>query len=256
MRKFSLVALALLVCFNLAVGYKVLTGSASAESSETEYSNLSVFTRALQLVRQDYVDENKVALKDLTYSALRGMLNSLDPHSQFMEPTDFRDMQDDTRSEFGGLGIIVSTKDGLITVVTPMEDTPGFRAGIMPGDEILRINGKVTDRMSLQDALNQLRGEPGQRVTLTIYRPSSKETKEFNLLREIIKVASVKDSKVLDPTATGKFKIGYLRITQFNEPTAQELRQRLDELQAKGMQALIVDLRNNPGGLLNSAVDV
>jgi carboxyl-terminal processing protease len=256
MRKFSLVALALLVCFNLAVGYKVLTGSASAESSETEYTNLSVFTRALQLVRQDYVDENKVALKDLTYSALRGMLNSLDPHSQFMEPTDFRDMQDDTRSEFGGLGIIVSTKDGIITVVTPMEDTPGFRAGIMPGDEILRINGKVTDRMSLQDALNQLRGEPGQRVTLTIYRPSSKETKEFNLQREIIKVASVKDSKILDPTATGKFKIGYLRITQFNEPTAQELRQRLDELQAKGMQALIVDLRNNPGGLLNSAVDV
>ena len=256
MRKFSLVALALLVCFNLAVGYKVLTSSASAESSETEYNNLSVFTRALQLVRQDYVDENKVALKDLTYSALRGMLNSLDPHSQFMEPTDFRDMQDDTRSEFGGLGIIVSTKDGIITVVTPMEDTPGFRAGIMPGDEILRINGKVTDRMSLQDALNQLRGEPGQRVTLTIYRPSSKETKEFNLQREIIKVASVKDSKILDPTATGKFKIGYLRITQFNEPTAQELRQRLDELQAKGMQALIVDLRNNPGGLLNSAVDV
>jgi len=256
MRKFSLVAVALLVCFNLAVGYKVLTSSASAESSETEYNNLSVFTRALQLVRQDYVDENKVALKDLTYSALRGMLNSLDPHSQFMEPTDFRDMQDDTRSEFGGLGIIVSTKDGIITVVTPMEDTPGFRAGIMPGDEILRINGKVTDRMSLQDALNQLRGEPGQRVTLTIYRPSSKETKEFNLQREIIKVASVKDSKILDPTATGKFKIGYLRITQFNEPTAQELRQRLDELQAKGMQALIVDLRNNPGGLLNSAVDV
>ncbi|MGA8479637.1 MAG: S41 family peptidase [Chthoniobacterales bacterium] len=256
MRKFSLVALALLVCFNLVVGYKVLTSSASAESSETEYSNLSVFTRALQLVRQDYVDENKVALKDLTYSALRGMLNSLDPHSQFMEPTDFRDMQDDTRSEFGGLGIVVSTKDGVITVVTPMEDTPGFRAGIMPGDEILRINGKVTDRMSLQDALNQLRGEPGQRVTLTIYRPSSKETKEFNLQREIIKVASVKDSKILDATVTGKFRIGYLRITQFNEPTAQELRQRLDELQAKGMQALIVDLRNNPGGLLNSAVDV
>src|SRR5260370_9243466 len=160
MRKFSLVALALLVWFNLVVGYKVLTSSASAESSETEYSNLSVFTRALQLVRQDYVDENKVALKDLTYSALRGMLNSLDPHSQFMEPTDFRDMQDDTRSEFGGLGIIVSTKDGVITVVTPMEDTPRFRPEIMQGEEILRINGKVTDRMSLQDALNHLQAEP------------------------------------------------------------------------------------------------
>jgi carboxyl-terminal processing protease len=256
MRRFTLVAVALLIFFNLAVGYKILTGNASAESSESEYTSLTIFTRALQLVRQDYVDENKVALKDLTYSALRGMLNSLDPHSQFMEPTDFRDMQDDTRSEFGGLGIIVSIKDSIITVVTPMEDTPGFRAGIMPGDQILRINGKVTDRMSLQDALNLLRGEPGQKVTLTIYRPSSKETRDFNLQREIIKVASVKDSKILDPAVTGKFKIGYLRITQFNEPTAQELRQRLDELQAKGMQALIVDLRNNPGGLLNSAVDV
>src|ERR1700736_3443951 len=105
MRRFSLVALTLLVCFNLAVGYKILTSNASAESSESEYNNLTVFTRALQLVRQDYVDENKVALKDLTYSALRGMLNSLDPHSQFMEPTDFRDMHDDTRSEFAGLGI-------------------------------------------------------------------------------------------------------------------------------------------------------
>jgi carboxyl-terminal processing protease len=103
MRRFTFVALALLGCFNLAVGYKILTGNASAESSESEYSNLTIFTRALQLVRQDYVDENKVAIKDLTYSALRGMLNSLDPHSQFMEPLDFRDMQDDTRSEFGGL---------------------------------------------------------------------------------------------------------------------------------------------------------
>src|SRR5258708_12747880 len=124
MRKFSLVALALLVCFNLAVCYKYLTGSASAESSETEYSNLSVFTRALQLVRQDYVDENKVALKDLTYSALRGMLNSLDPHSQFMEPTDFRDMQDDTRSAFVGLGILFPPKHVLITLATPITDTP------------------------------------------------------------------------------------------------------------------------------------
>src|SRR5260370_32119025 len=184
------------------------------------------------------------------------MRNGLDPLRQFMEKTDFRARHDDPRSEFGGLGIIVSSKDGVITVVTPMEDTPGFRAGIMPGDEILRINGKVTDRMSLQDALNQLRGEPGQRVTLTIYRPSSKETKEFNLQREIIKVASVTDSKIVDATVTGKFRIGYLRITQFNEPTAQELRQRLDELQAKGMQALIVDLRNNPGGLLISLFDI
>jgi carboxyl-terminal processing protease len=248
--------LGLLLIFNLMVGVKVLTSSAHADSDDAGYENLTVFTRALQLIRQDYVDPNKIGYKDLTYSALRGMLGSLDPHSQFMQPTDFRDMQSETRSEFGGLGIVVSTKDGVITVVSPMEDTPGFRAGILPGDQILRINGTTTEKMSLQDAIDLLRGNPGQKVTLTIFRPSSKETKDYVLQREIIKVASVKDAKILDQAITGNFKIGYLRITQFNEPTAQELSQKLNELQAKGMQALIVDLRYNPGGLLTSAVDV
>ena len=248
--------LGLLLVFNLVVGVRVLTSSAAADSDDAGYENLTVFTRALQLIRQDYVDPNKIGYKDLTYSALRGMLSSLDPHSQFMEPTDFRDMQDETRSEFGGLGIVVSTKDGVLTVVSPMEDTPGFRAGILPGDQILRINGITTEKMSLQDAIDLLRGDPGQKVTLTIYRPSNKETKDYVLQREIIKVASVKDAKVLDQSLTGNFKIGYLRITQFNEPTAQELNQKLNELQAQGMQALIVDLRYNPGGLLTSAVDV
>ena len=248
--------LGLLVLFNLVLGVKVLTLNASADSEDAGYENLTVFTRALQLIRQDYVDANKIGYKDLTYSALRGMLGSLDPHSQFMEPTDFREMQDETRSEFGGLGIVVSTKDGVLTVVSPMEDSPGFRAGISPGDQILRINGTTTEKMSLQDAINILRGDPGQKVVLTIFRPSSKETRDFVLQREIIKVASVKDAKILDPSAAGNFKIGYARITQFNEPTAQELDQRLKELQAQGMQALIMDLRYNPGGLLMSAVDV
>jgi carboxyl-terminal processing protease len=248
--------LSLLLVFNLVVGVKVLTSSAAADSDDAGYANLTVFTRALQLIRQDYVDANKIGYRDLTYSALRGMLGSLDPHSQFMEPTDFRDMQDETRSEFGGLGIVVSTKDGVLTVVSPMEDSPGFRAGISPGDQILRINGTTTEKMSLQDAINLLRGDPGQKVTLTIFRPSTKETRDYLLQREIIKVASVKDAKILDQSVTGNFKIGYLRITQFNEPTAQELDQKLNELQAHGMQALIVDLRYNPGGLLTSAVDV
>jgi carboxyl-terminal processing protease len=120
----------------------------------------------------------------------------------------------------------------------------------------LRINGTTTEKMSLQDAINLLRGDPGQKVTLTIFRPSSKETKDYLLQREIIKIASVKDAKILDQSLTGNFKIGYVRITQFNEPTAQELAQKLNELQAQGIQALIVDLRYNPGGLLTSAVDV
>jgi carboxyl-terminal processing protease len=248
--------LAVILALEIAAGWKVFTSSARAGTDDSGYANLTVFTRALQLIRQDYVDERKVAYKDLMYSAVRGMLNSLDPHSQFMEPSDFRDMQDDTKSEFGGLGLIVSTKDGVITVISPMEDTPGFRAGIMPNDQILRINGSTTERMTLQSALDLLRGEPGQKVSLTIFRPATKETREFTLQREIIKVASVKDAKILDPGLTGHFKIGYLRITQFNEPTAQELGQKLDALLAQGMQALVLDLRFNPGGLLNSAVDV
>jgi carboxyl-terminal processing protease len=248
--------LSLLLVFNLLVGVKILTSSAAADADDAGYENLTVFTRALQLIRQDYVDANKIGYRDLTYSALRGMLGSLDPHSQFMEPTDFRDMQDETRSEFGGLGIVVSTKDGVLTVVSPMEDTPGFRAGILPGDQILRINGTTTEKMSLQDAINLLRGDPGQKVTLTIFRPSTKDTRDYALQREIIKVASVKDANMLDQSVAGNFKIAYLRITQFNEPTAQELDQKLNELQAQGMQALIVDLRYNPGGLLTSAVDV
>jgi carboxyl-terminal processing protease len=255
-RKILYCFLGLSLIFNLAVGVRVLISSAAADSDDAGYENLTVFTRALQLIRQDYVDPNKIGYKDLTYSALRGMLGSLDPHSQFMQPTDFRDMQDETRSEFGGLGIVVSTKDGVITVVSPMEDTPGFRAGILPGDQILRINGTTTEKMSLQDAIDLLRGDPGQKITLTIFRPSNKETKDYVLQREIIKVASVKDAKILDQSITGDFKIGYLRITQFNEPTAQELDRKLNELQGKGMQALIVDLRYNPGGLLTSAVDV
>lgn len=255
-RKIFYSILAALVTFNLVVGVRLFISSATADPDDAAYGNLTVFTRALQLIRQDYVDAGKISYRELTYSALRGMLASLDPHSQFMEPADFRNMQDETRSEFGGLGIIVSSRQGVITVISPMEDSPGFRAGVLPGDQILRINGTTTERMSLQDAINLLKGDPGKKVTLTIYRPSNKETKDYSLEREIIHVASVKDSKILDQNQTGNFKIGYVRITQFNEPTAQELDQKLNELQAQGMQALVLDLRYNPGGLLTSAVNV
>jgi carboxyl-terminal processing protease len=248
--------LILLLIFNLVVAFRVFTSKAIADTDDPGYENLTVFTRALQLIRQDYVDAGKTGYKDLTYSALRGMLASLDPHSQFMEPSDFKDMEDETRSEFGGLGIVVSTKDGVLTVVSPMENSPGSRAGILPGDRILRINSITTEKLSLQDAVNMLRGEPGQKVTLTIFRPSTNDTKDYALEREIIRVPSVKDARILDPSLTGTFKIGYVRITQFNEPTAQELDQKLNDLQNRGMQALIVDLRYNPGGLLSSAVDV
>jgi len=240
----------------------VLSGSLAQEAQrgnneeDNGYSQISIFAKTLELIRQDYVDGNKTSYHDLITAAMKGMLSSLDPHSQFMDPNDFRDMQDDTRSRFNGLGIEVSMKNGLPTVVTAMEDTPAAKAGVLSGDQILRINGISTERMDLQDAINVLRGPAGRKVTLTLLRPSTKEIKDHILERAEIKVQSVKGAKLLDTELTGPFKIGYIRLIQFNEPTSDELSKALDELQKQGMQALILDLRNNPGGLLNSAVDV
>jgi carboxyl-terminal processing protease len=244
----------------LVLGVRPSVRAQEAEPGKTEedngYSQISIFAKAIELIRQDYVDGNKTSYHDLVTAAMKGMLSSLDPHSQFMDPDDFRDMQEDTRSRFNGLGVEVSMKNGLPTVVTAMEDTPAARAGILSGDQILKINGASTERMDLQDAINILRGPAGRRVTLTLLRPSTKEIKEYTLDRAEIKVRSVKGMRLLDPELTGPFRIGYIRLIQFNEPTAEELSKALDELQKEGMQALILDLRNNPGGLLNSAVDV
>src|SRR2546423_13399762 len=223
---------------------------------DSGYSEIATFAKAVELIRQDYVDGNKVTYHDLIYAAMKGMLSSLDPHSQFMDANDFKDMQDDPRSRFNGLGIEVSVKDGLLTVVAPMEGTPAAQAGILAGDQILKINGASTEKVGLDDAINLLRGEPGQKVTLTILRPAIKEVKEYPLQRTEIKVQSVKGARILDSELTGPFKGGYVRIVQFNEPTADECAKALDALQKQGMQALILDLRNNPGGLLNSAIDI
>ncbi len=249
--------LPLVACLLLAA-FSVFGQEAEAGKSgeDNGYAQISIFAKALELIRQDYVDENKTSYHDLINAAMKGMLSSLDPHSQFMDPDDFRDMQDDTRSRFNGLGIEVSMKNGLPTVITAMEDTPAAKAGILSGDQILRINGISTERMDLQDAINVLRGPAGAKITFTLLRPSTKEIKEYTLQRAEIKIQSVKGARLLDPELTGPFKIGYIRLVQFNEPTADELSKAIDELQKQGMQALVLDLRNNPGGLLNSAVDV
>jgi carboxyl-terminal processing protease len=245
-----------LILFSILFGVHFHRAWAANEEEESGYSQISILAKAVQLIRQDYVDGNKTSYHDLITAAMKGMLASLDPHSQYMDPNDFRDMQDDTRSRFNGLGIEVSIKNGLPTVVSPMEDTPAAKAGILSGDQILKINGTATDKMELQDAINVLRGVPGQKVTLTFLRPSTKEVKEYTLERVEIKVQSVKGGRLLDTELAGPFKIGYVRLIQFNEPTADELSKGLDQLHKQGMQALILDLRNNPGGLLNSAVDV
>src|SRR5437588_8590709 len=255
-RRFVLIVLALLAIINGLVAVRLFTAHAAENDPDSGYTQIAVFAKALQLLRQDYVDDSKTSYHDLVYAAMKGMLASLDPHSQFMEPDDFREMQDDTRSRFNGLGIEVSGRDGVLTVVTPMEDTAAAKAGILAGDQILKINGTPTDRLELQQAVNLLRGKPGQKATLTILRPSTKEIKDYVLERAEVKVQSVKNAHLIDQELTGPFKVGYIRIVQFNEPTAEELAKALDDLQKRGMEALILDLRNNPGGLLNSAVDV
>jgi len=256
--RYSIVVPSLVCLLLLGVpsGVSAQEAQPGAKENDNGYSQISIFAKAIELIRQDYVDGNKTGYHDLITAALKGMLSSLDPHSQFMDPDDFRDMQEDTRSRFNGLGIEVSMKNGLPTVVTAMEDTPAARAGILSGDQILKINGISTERMDLQDAINILRGPTGRKVTLTLLRPSTKEIKDYALERAEIKVQSVKGARLIEAELTGPFKIGYIRLIQFNEPTAEELSKALDELQKQGMQALILDLRNNPGGLLNSAVDV
>jgi carboxyl-terminal processing protease len=165
-------------------------------------------------------------------------------------------LQDDTEGQFGGLGLVVSMRDNFVTVVAPMEDTPGFRAGILTGDRIVKVDGKSTERLSLPDVVKQLRGKPGTSVTVTIERPSSGLVKDFTLTRAVIKKDMVKDINGKKVFPLGDDKIGYVRITEFGDRATEELAAALDKLKARGLKALILDLRWNPGGLLDQAVDV
>ena len=248
--------LALVLGVNLMIGAKLYFSSAQAAEKDSAYPSLELFSYVLEKVRKDYVDGQKLTYQDLVYGALKGMLNTLDPHSEFMEPDKYRDLQSDTQGAFGGLGIVISLKDNFVTVVSPMEDSPGFRAGILSGDRIVKIDGKSTERMQLQDAVKNLRGDAGTAVSLTVLRPSNGEIKDYKLNREVIKVAMVKDIKGKKEFPLGENKIGYIRLVQFGEKTSDDLENALRSLKKQGMQALILDLRWNPGGLLDQAVDV
>ena len=242
--------------FFIAVLGFILTAPLRAQEDEdvSPYKEMKTLARAIELVRQDYVDEEKTDYEALAYSALRGMLAELDPHSDFMDPKDFVGMQEDTKSEFGGLGVVVGVKNDRLTIVAPMEGTPGFRAGLLPGDIILEIDGQSAEKMSLRDAVDKLRGEPGTDVELAVAREKETKPLTFKLQREVIKVPSVRGARVLD-TGAGP-RIGYVRVTQFSEPTGKEFARAVADLEKQGMDALVLDLRFNPGGLLTAAVDV
>jgi carboxyl-terminal processing protease len=210
----------------------------------------------MERVRKDHVDGQKLTYKELVYAALKGMLNTLDPHSEFMDTSKYKELQNDTQGAFGGLGIVVGMKDNSLTVIAPMDDSPGFKAGILSGDRIIRIDDRGTDKLSLQDAVKYLRGEPGTTVRLTVMRPSSGQSKEYKLTRAIINVDMVKDINNRREFPLSDNKIGYVRLVQFGEKTADDLDAALKKLKAQGMHALVLDLRWNPGGLLEQAVDV
>jgi carboxyl-terminal processing protease len=251
-KRITLTLVAVLLGVNLFFAAKIYSEATSRGEKENPYNQMELITQVMELIRKDYVDSDKVAYTNLTYGALKGMLTSLDPHSQFMDPQGYQDMKEDTEGKFGGLGIQIGmSKEGFLSVIAPIEDTPASRAGILAGDRIIKIEGKPTDRVNLQEAVRQLRGDPGTKVTITIFRAKAKDPgdkiKDYTITRDIIKVDSVKDVKMLGNN------IGYIRITQFNEPTANEFEKALTKLEDQGMDSLIIDLRNNPGGLLESA---
>jgi carboxyl-terminal processing protease len=221
--------------------------SSQIVNAQGTYEDLRSFVDVLNVIKKNYVDEVKT--KDLVSGAIKGMLSSLDPHSGYMSPEAFKEFQVETKGEFGGLGIQISMKDGILTVIAPIDDTPAYKAGIKAGDKILKIDSESTKSMSIQDAVSKMRGPKGKPVTLNVFREGWTEPKDFPIVRDIIKIKSVK-SKML------KDDIGYVKLTQFQEMTSEDLAKALKDLKEKGMKSIILDLRNDPGGLLNSAVDV
>src|ERR1039457_2491304 len=251
---FGLVAALLAV--NLLIGAKVYTNTAEAAQKDSAYPSLKLFSEVMEKVRRDFVDGQDLTYQKLVYGALKGMVSTLDPHSEFMDKDQYNDLQDDTEGHFGGLGIVIAMKDNFITVVAPMEDSPGVKAGILAGDRIIKIDGKSTEHLPLPDAVKLLRGDPGTDVTITISRPSTGMEKELKLTRAFINVDMVKDINGKKEFPMDENKIGYVRLVQFGEKTSSDLEAALKKLKAQGMKALILDLRWNPGGLLEQAVEV
>jgi len=240
----------LIIFFTLLILVALLTaGLALNRKIKNEfYKYTDLFTTALVLIQKQFVKE--VSPKELIYGALKGMLSHLDPYSQFLKPDEYKELLTETEGEFGGLGIEIGIRDGLLTIITPLEGTPAWRAGLKPGDRIVKINGELTKGITLEEAVKKLRGKPGTKVKITILREEDNLIKDVEIVREIIKIQDVKNVKILESG------IGYIKISEFREKTPQQLDRALSKLKKKGIKGLILDLRNNPGGLLSSAVKV
>ncbi|MED5381575.1 MAG: S41 family peptidase [Verrucomicrobiota bacterium] len=245
-----------LLLLNLAIGAKVYSESDANSAANDPHANLDLFVNVLERIRQDYVDGGELTYEDLVHGALRGMIGMLDPHSEFMPPVRYSDVMDDAEGKFGGVGVHINIQDGYLTVLAPMEDTPAYEAGVMSGDRIVRIEGKNARNISMPEAIDKLRGKPGSKVKMTLFRPSTRKDIEVTLKRALIKVATVKDINNERKFIVDEDKIGYVRLTQFGESTAGDLEEALRKLEVEGMKGLVLDLRHNPGGLLEQAIRV
>jgi carboxyl-terminal processing protease len=242
LNKFKVFGVALIT---FALGF--IVGFASqGKQSEDEYKYLRMFTDVLRIIKENYVEP--VSTKDLIYGALNGMTKSLDPFSSFFTPKQYESFRQETEGEFGGVGIEIGMEKGRPVVISPIEGTPAFKAGIRPGDVILEIDGEDTSNMSLIDVVQRIRGKVGTKVQLTIYRKGMEKPMKIELERALIKIESVKWTTLGD--------VGYIKLSQFNENVSVQVEKALKELTSQRVKGIILDLRNDPGGLLSEAVNV
>ncbi len=229
----------------------IIQSPAMADDDELKratYKNLETFANVLTVLQQHYVDE--IDPEKIITGAINGMLGSLDPHSSYMSPEDFKELQEETKGSFSGIGIEITIRDGILTAVSPIEGTPAYKKGIKAGDQILRVNGELTKNITLMDAVRKLRGKKGTPVTITIHRQGWNEMQDIELIRDVIPLRSVK-SLELEPGLL------YVRITNFQASTTKDCRKALHAYQKKTpIAGLLLDLRGNPGGLLDQAVQV
>lgn len=246
MRK-RIAVISIVVVASLGFSFLVFSENERKKRSEV-YKQLELFSDALSLVSEEYVDTPQS--QDLIYGALKGMLSSLDPYSEFLDPDSRKELETVTEGKFGGLGIEIAVRDELLTVISPIEDTPAWKAGLKPGDRIVKIEGELTKNITVSGAVKKLRGPPGTEVSLTILREGTPKLLEVKLVRDVIKIKAIKNTRILEDN------IGYVRLVEFRKDTPTELDSALKQLKASGMDSVILDLRNNPGGLLDVAVKV
>ncbi|GAB1401423.1 S41 family peptidase [Elusimicrobiota bacterium] len=233
--------------FSVVLGIIILASVNIYSKSDETYDTLRMMIDIMEIIDVNYVDTTKP--KDLVIGAINGVVRTLDPYSQFMDEKSYKEMKTETQGSYGGIGLRITMQDNILTVLTPMADTPAYFAGILPDDKIIKIDSTSTDGMSSDEAVKLMRGNPGTKVVLTIFRPSTKQELVFELKRKDIKIETVKKQMLED-------NIGYIRLSEFNAQSAGDISKMLKELTKDGMTSLILDLRNNPGGLLDSAIEI